>query len=74
MPTQPTSDIRNPKSLSVPCPHCNRPVPLAPIRALIAREIGQFGGRPKLGDRCPCGKFTRATAAKRRHACGAQLT
>lgn len=30
---------------------------------------GYNGGRPRSEDRCPCGKFTRATADKRGHRC-----
>jgi hypothetical protein len=31
--------------------------------------IGRKGGRPRAADRCACGKFTAATAQKRKHKC-----
>ena len=38
-------------------------------------ELRLKGGRPKRSeDRCPCGKFTRAYAERRRHKCAALLT
>jgi hypothetical protein len=36
------------------------------------RQAGKLGGRPRSADRCPCGRFTRAYAAKRGHKCEAQ--
>lgn len=33
------------------------------------RTGGRNGGRPRVADRCPCGKWTRLGALKRKHQC-----
>lgn len=53
------------------CPKCAAPLPAATKRAVIAAANSHPGkaGRPRLGDRCPCGRYTRQLAEKRGHRC-----
>lgn len=35
----------------------------------LMSEIGKLGGRPKVAERCACGKYTARRAISRRHKC-----
>ena len=61
------------------CPHCDEELTPSQVGALYAalrktKAGGHKGGRPRITERCPCGKYSVALAAKRNHQCKAKGT
>ena len=62
------------------CPNCEHGLTYDEIKSLWGKATqsrrttyGAGSGRPKLEDRCPCGKMGKERAALRRHVCTPEM-